>query len=189
MRSQRSSGCFTEACHYVHYSIWEACLLNQFPQPQSGQRGLLSGLKYTRATHGERRREFPSGHDKWEIPWDDLPNNPDRFAQGISEVFGMGRRKRNGCAFDFRGPASHITKYVHYGRDINDAREEERLTVIQGLEFCEFLVVLLDQIGQFPQKTPALCRRHLRPQPGFKCLSCCGHSFVNVSAIALRHLR
>jgi hypothetical protein len=99
------------------------------------------------------------------------------------------RGNRDRGALNLGCPTSHITKYVYSGWDVDEAREEKRFAIVQRFKFGEFLEVLLDQIGELPQKAPTLRRRHVGPRARFESPACRRDGLINVSAIAFRDVR
>src|SRR5579872_633901 len=74
-------------------------------------------------------------------------------------------------------------------RNIDDARKEKRLAVIKSFQLREFVAMLIDQLGDFPDNAGAVCGQHLRPRTFFKSLARGLHGAVNVGFIASGNLR
>ena len=118
-----------------------------------------------------------------------MANHADRFVQRVGKVFCAGHGDWNRAALDFRRPAGHVAEYVSGGRDIDDAREKERLAVVECFQFSEFVAVPLDQIGELPKQAGALGRQYFWPWSRFKCLAGRGYRLIDVGSIAFRHVR
>ena len=130
------------------------------PETQSGERSLLGGLQHDGVAAGERRAQFPRREQQREIPRDDQPDDADRLAQRVGE----GRLEGvDGLAVNLGRPARVVAQDVDHHRHIDVARFEDRLAVVERLEFGEFVDVLLDQIGKLPDQASALAGRHLAP--------------------------
>ena len=83
MRGESSARRFAVSGDNVHHAFGESGFLDQFAQPQRGERGLFCGFQNHGATGGQRRSELPCGHQQREVPGNDLPNDADRLAQRV----------------------------------------------------------------------------------------------------------
>src|SRR5262249_3934964 len=115
---------------------------------------------------GKRRAELPCSHEEREIPWNDLADNANRFAH-CKGVEIRARRvedaDRDGVAFDFRRPASHVMEKIGGQRNIGDARDGAWFAVIQRLKLRKFVGVLEDDIPDAPDEFSTFGWRHGPP--------------------------
>ena len=74
---------FAIAGENVDYARGKACLIEQFGQPQRRHGRLLRDLMHHATTGGEGRGKLPHGHQKREVPGNDLANDADGLAQGV----------------------------------------------------------------------------------------------------------
>src|SRR6202050_3802651 len=63
---------------------------------------------------------------------------------------------RNRIAFDLGRPSGHVAEKLSGQRNIRDARDLQRLAVIERFELCQLLAILLDQVANLPNNPAAL---------------------------------
>ena len=163
----------------VQHAGRNASFDRQLTEPQRGQRGLLGGLQNNRAAAGQRRTELPGGEQQREIPRNDQPHHPHRLAQRISER----RLKRvDGLAVDLGCPSGVVAQNIDHHGHIHVARFEDRLAVVQRLQFGEFVDMVFDQVGQPPDQAAPFAGRHLAPgsAPIFESFAGGPHGVVHV---------
>ena len=88
MRGQGGARGFAIARDDVHDAVGNSGLLNQFAQPQAGERRLLRRLDHHRASRSQRRAQLPGRHQQREIPRNDLADHAHRLAQGVGQKLG-----------------------------------------------------------------------------------------------------
>ena len=148
MSRQRSARRLAVARHDIHHAVGNAGFLNQFAKQQRGERRLLRGLQHDRAAGRKSRAELPRRHQQREIPRNDLPDDADRLANRVGQKLCCSAARRNGnrVSFDLGGPAGHVAEQIGREGHVGDARDRERLAVVERFELREFFQVLFDQI-------------------------------------------
>lgn len=58
--------------------------MEEFGSIESGQRCLFCSLEDNCIPTSQRWSHFPGKHDEGEVPWDDLPCNPNRLVQCLN---------------------------------------------------------------------------------------------------------
>src|SRR5579885_2615646 len=86
MRGKWGACAFAVSGQYVDDAFRETCFVNQLSQTQSSERCLLGQLDDNATSGGERRTQLPCCHQQRDIPGNDLPDYPDRFAQGVGKI-------------------------------------------------------------------------------------------------------
>jgi ParB family chromosome partitioning protein len=112
------SPCASVSGDDVDYTCGESSFLTELSEEQSGDRGILSGLKHHCIAHRDRRRDLPREHEQREIPRDHLPRDA------------MSAIARELIAHQLRG-ACVVIKVTRYERYINVATLTDRFTVIE----------------------------------------------------------
>src|SRR5208282_613027 len=97
--------------------------------------------------------------------------------------------KRNRVAFDFVGPARHVAEHVGGERNVRDARDRERLAVVERFELRELLGVFFDEVPELPNHAAALGRRKLAPWAGVERGARRRDRAVDVFFVAFRDVR
>ena len=136
MRRQCRAGGFAETGDDVHHPVGKSRLLDQFAEPQRGERRLLGRLQNHGAAGGERRPEFPCRHQQGEVPRDDLAHHTNRLTQRVGVELGprgIGHRNRDGVAFNLGGPSGHVMEEVRRQRHVSGAGNPKRLPIVPGL--------------------------------------------------------
>jgi hypothetical protein len=114
---------------------------------------LLGRLHHYAIPAGERRTQFPGGHQERKIPRNDLSDDADRFTQskGVKLCAGrIGNTDRDCIAFEFCGPTRHVMEQVGRQRDVGDPGDGARLAIIKRLQLGKFIGVLEDEIANLP---------------------------------------
>ena len=65
------------ASHHIENARRQACLVCQFRKQQGRQRGKLRRLQHHRISGSQSWGHFPSQHQQWKIPRNDLANHAD----------------------------------------------------------------------------------------------------------------
>jgi hypothetical protein len=136
---------------------------------------------------GQRGCQLPGRHLQGEVPGDDLAHDAERLAQGIGEH--VGDRNRNGIALQLGGPAREIAEVIGGQRHISTSGIFDGLAVVQRLQQCQFLGVLLDQLGDAPEQATALGRGESGPGAAFEGLARGGDGAIDIFGIALCDFR
>src|SRR6202035_254627 len=110
---------------------------------------------------GEGRGDLPQRLDEGEVPGGDGGDHPDRLAQRVGED--EGAADRQGLAGHLVGPAGEVAQGVDGRRDVDVARLEDRLAVVEGLQERELVDARLQGVGDLPQQAPALAGGELLP--------------------------
>jgi hypothetical protein len=186
MRRQRRAGGLAKPGQDIDHTVREPGFLYQLSQPQSAERSLLGRLQNDCAAGRECRRDLPRRHHQWEVPRDDLPDDADRFAQGIGMPV-AGRGDGDCRAVDLGRPAGHVPQDLVRTRQVDIARVADRLAVVERLEFGNLIGVAFEKIGQLPNQLAAILRRGLRPGAGLEGASCGFDGFVDIGCIGLGH--
>src|SRR3984957_6879332 len=148
MRGKSSTSGFAVAGNDVDDAIGNSRLLNQLAEQKSGERSLFGRLEYHATTGGQSRSEFPRSHQQREIPGYDLADDADGLAQRVGEEFVALSGKRDGVAFDLRGPAGHVAEHVDGVGKVRHARNGDGFAIVERFELREFFGVLFDEIGE-----------------------------------------
>src|SRR5690606_36808457 len=167
MRHERGAGRLAVARHDVDDAGRKTGLLDQLAEPKRAQRRLLGGLQHARAAGRERRAELPCRHREREVPRDDLPDDADRLAAGVRlerAAAAAADRDVDRRAFDLRRPARHVAEIVAAAWDVDDARHDLRLAVVDALELGELVRMTVYQVGELPDQRLALRRQELAPR-------------------------
>ena len=149
---------------------------------------MFSGFQHDAITGGKSRSEFPRGHEKREIPGNDLADDTDGFAQSKSmkpRAGRIGNADWDGVPFDLGGPTCHVMKEVGRKRNIRHARDSARFAIIERFDFGEFIRVLEDQIANPPDEFAAFACRQAAPRAGFESAAGGGNRAVDVFFVAL----
>ncbi len=112
-----------------------------------------------RVAAGQRRRDLPQRLDEGEVPRRDGGDHPDRLAQGVGEHEGAGDRQ--GVAGDLVGPAGEVAQRVDRGRQVDVARLEDRLAVVERLGEGELVDAGLQGVGDLVEQPAAVAGRGL----------------------------
>ena len=134
-----------------------------FHQHGDAQRRLLGRFEHHAVTGGQRRGEFPGGHQQREVPRDDLPDHAQRLVNVI----------RHGVAVDlgsaaFLGAqaAGEVAEVVDRQRDVGVEGFAHGFAVVPGFGDGQQFQVLFDAVGDFQQDQRALLHRGLAPRIG-----------------------
>ncbi len=111
------------AGHDVHHARRQPGLLDHFGQQQRGERRGLGGLQHHRVAAGQRRRDFPGGHEQREVPGNDLPGDADRLRLAAGER-----------VVELVGPAGVVEEVRGGQRHVDVARLADRLAAVQRLD-------------------------------------------------------
>ncbi len=105
MRDERSAAGLAKTVHDIDDAGRQTCFFEPVCKFKRGKWGLLRGFEHPRTACGERRRQFPRGHQQRIIPGNNLARDPDGLAQREAERIG-----RHGIymAHNFVGEASVI---------------------------------------------------------------------------------
>ena len=125
--------------------------------------GVVSaGFKMQQLPAAKTGREFPCRHQQRIIPRDNLPAHSDRLAHDHR----LDGRIRHLVILPERlGDQSRVISETSRRICRVEARLAQRLAVVERVEFCKFLRLRLDEIGQLEQPRRALGCAHLRPRP------------------------
>ena len=134
--------------------------MHQFSEFQSGQRSLLGRLQHDRVAASQRRTHLPRRQQQRKIPRNNQTDHAHRLAQRVGK---SGLERVDGFAVNLRGQSRVVAQDVDHHRHIDVARFENRLAVVEGFQFGEFVDILLDQIGKFPDQASALAGGELAP--------------------------
>ena len=166
MRGEGRASSLTVSRNNIHNAVREPCLDNQFAQPQAGKRGLLGGLQHNRAAGSKRGAQLPGGHQQRKVPGNDLADHADRLFECVGKVLcarSIGDRERDGVALNFCGPSRHIAKQIHGKRNVGGFCDGKGLAIVQRFQVGKFFRMLLQQVGEFPDQSPALGCGHSAP--------------------------
>jgi hypothetical protein len=186
MRRQRRAGGLAKPGQDIDDAIGETGFLNKLPEAQCAERRLLGRLQDDRAAGRQCRRNLPRRHHQWEVPRDDLPDDADRFAQGIGMPV-AGRGDGDCRAVDLGRPAGHVPQDLVRTRQVDIARVADRLAVVERLEFGNLIGVAFEKIGELPNQLAAILRRGLRLGAGLEGAQWGFDGFVDIGCIGLGH--
>ncbi len=175
----------------VDYAFRNSGFGNQFGQQQRAQRRLLCRLQNDGTACGQRRAQLPCRHQQRKVPGDDLPHHADGLAARVGEEFGFASAggDGNGVAFNLGGPARHVAEQVDGQRHIGDARDRQRLAVVQRLSSCANSSRCCSiRSASFQMRRPRSDGVMLRPGTVFEGLACGFHGAIDIFAIALGDL-
>ncbi len=141
------------ARHHVQHPRGEAHLVGEFGQLQRRERGLRGRLKHHGVAHRQRRRNLPGREQQREVPGNDGAHDPDRLAQRVVE-----RRRVHGDGLPVHlvGPPRVVLQNVGAGGDVDVARLEDRLAVVEGLEGGDRVELAPEGLSELPQQPSAL---------------------------------
>ena len=189
VRRDRGTGGLTQAGHDVDHAGWNADFGDELPETQRRERRLLGRLQHHRVAARERDAELPRRHQQREVPRDDLADDADGLAAGVAEHPLAGDRHRDRLALDLRRPPGVVAELVDHERDVGDARDRDRLAVVERLELRELLAVRLDEVGELPEHPAALRRRRARPGSALERLPRGADGAIDVLLVAGGNLR
>ncbi len=113
--------CAPVACDDIENALWQPCLMRDLRKKQRGKRCPFGGFEHHRISGGQGRGDFPSKHQKREIPWDDLP----AYAQ---------RGHVRTLAFHQLCKASVMVEMTMHQRNIDVARFADRFAIVEAFE-------------------------------------------------------
>src|SRR5581483_6923353 len=148
MLGDGAAGAGAEAGDYLDDALGQSGLEDELAEAERGERSLFGGFEDYNVAAGQGGRDLPRGHQKREVPRDDLSADADRLAQREVEHPGVGRI---GITVDLGGPSGVVAEGLGRAGDIDVLRFEDRLAVVEGLEFGEFLGVFFDELGDLEQ--------------------------------------
>jgi len=114
-----------------------------FHQFQHRQRRFLGRFEHNRVASRQRRAEFPSGHQQWEVPRDDLADDAVGLFNGldVSTVVSVDRPSLVGAS-DTREVPEVVCDEVNIDASLGD-----RFAVVERFEAGELLCFVLDTVG------------------------------------------
>ena len=149
---QRLADLLTVAVEDIHHS-WRQQVGDHLHQYQNGNRRLLRRFQNDTIARSQCRCQFPSRHQQWKIPRNNLPDHAQRFVKVVAD----------GVAIDVAGAAllgpqatGKITEVIHQQRDIGIQGLANPLAVVPGFNIGQRLEILFDTIGNFQQRIGAL---------------------------------
>ena len=187
VRGQSCTRSFAEAGDDVDDAFRNSSVEKNFAEAKSGERRLFGGFEDDAISSGERRREFPRGHEQRKIPRNDLADDADRLAQRERVKLAAGRvghADGNGVAFDLGRPAGHVMEQVGGERHVRHARDRARFAVIQRFDFGEFIRVFEDEVADAPDEFAAFAGRHATPRAGFESAASGGNGALDIFLVA-----
>ncbi len=191
MRGQRGASGLAEARHDVDHAVGQAGFQQQLTQLQGRKRRLFGDLQHHGAAGGQGRAELPGRHQEREVPRDDLAHHADRLGAGIGHV--LSRRGQVGdrdvLAFELGRPAGHVVEHVGRQRHVGDARDAERLAVVQAFQLGQLVQVFVDQVADLVDDAAAGRRCHLAPRALVERAPRGLHRRVDVGGVAFGHAR
>ncbi len=114
-----------------------------------------------------------------------MADDADWFAERVGEEFVWRRAgQRNGVAFDLGGPSGVVAKIFDGERNVGDARDGERFSVVERFDLREFFEMLFEEIGELPHHAGASGGRSLGPLAGFERGAGGFYGAVDVFAVA-----
>ncbi len=156
---QGFAGFFAETVHHVQHA-WRQQVADQLHQHADAQRGLFSGFEHHAVTGGQGRRQFPRGHQQWEVPRDDLADHAQRFV----EVVRRGQFVDLGAgAFLGADATGEVAEVVSGQRDVGVEGFPHGLAVVPGFGDGQQFEVLFDAVGNFQQHQRTVLSRGLAP--------------------------
>jgi ParB family chromosome partitioning protein len=188
MRGDRRACGLAESGDDVDHAGRDAGFLEQLAEAQRRERRLLGRLEDDGIAAGQGGAELPGGHQQREVPGDDLPDDADRLAQRVVQHAHARRRDRDGLAFDLGRPTGVVAEVVDDERNVGDARDADRLAIVERLELRELLGVGLDQVGQLPDRAAALGRGHAAPRTALEGAPRRAHGAIDVFLLTGCHL-
>ena len=136
--------------------------MRDLAERERGQRRLARRLEDDGVAARQRRRDLPRRQQQRKIPRHDRRDDADRLAQRVGEVVALDRDR---LAVNLVGPAGEVLEALGGGRDLDLARFENRLAVVQRLEPRDLVGALHQPLAELPDQPAALARRHLAPRP------------------------
>ena len=184
---ERGSAGLAEAGEDVDDASGEACLLDELSEAKAGERGLLGELQDDGAAGCERGAELPGGHEKGEVPGDDLGDDADRLPDGVGEEV-AGKRDGDSGSEGLGGPAAHVAEEVDGEGDVGDAGDGDGLAVVERFELGELVGVLLEEVGELPEELAAFGGAHGRPGTGVEGAAGGANGDVDVDVVSFGNL-
>ena len=127
---------------------------------QRGQRRLARRLEDDGVAAGQRRRDLPDREQQREVPRHDRGADAERLAQRVGEVVALDRDR---LPHHLVGPAAVVLEALGRRRDLDVARLDDRLAVVQRLEPRDLVGALHQALAELAHQPSALARRHLCP--------------------------
>ena len=179
------SGCWAKSRDNVDHAIWNADFLCHLCHSQTGQRRLLSRFHHNGATGRECGAPFPSRHQDWKVPRDDLSGNPDGFALGIAKMVSA---NRNGFAMNFVSVTGVVSQTIDRQWQVRGRTFAERFAVVQRFQASQVFQFRLHPVGQFVHQPTAITSVHGSPRAFVKRMTSRFGRCVNVGSIAFGYL-
>ena len=140
------------ACNHIQHAFGQQ-MVDFLGKRQQAQRSAARWVNHNGAARRQRRRNFPSCHQKREIPRNNLPHYTNRFAQHQRQIFFV---QLVGGAFFAANHAGEIAEMVGSQRNIGGTGFAYRLAVVQRFLQREQFGIFVNHIGDLVQDGGAL---------------------------------
>src|ERR1700732_3674959 len=127
----------------IHHARRETGFDKQFTYSQCRKRGLFGGLHHHGASRCQRGTKLPRLHQQREIPRNNLADDADGFVARVTEVIPIYRDR---LALNLVCPSRVVAKAGDDERQARRTRHRIGLPIVERLELCQFVGVLLDQV-------------------------------------------
>ncbi|KAF3807668.1 Aldehyde dehydrogenase, partial [Colletotrichum gloeosporioides] len=161
MAGQGGSGVTPVPVDDVDHSWREPRLSDQLRDIQHRQGRLLRQLQHDRVPASKRRTQLPGRHVEGVVPGDNLPADPQRLLDGVSQLI---RADVHRLAVELVGPACVVPQHLGKVRDIDVAADRVRLPVVERLDGGQGLQVRINQVGQLHHHVAAFRPRNAFPR-------------------------
>ena len=156
MRGDRGADICSGAMHDIEHAIWQTGFADDFAQHVSGHRRELTRFGDGGIADRDGGRDFPAQQIKREIPRRNQPCDAARLTQRIIERDIVGDVR---FRFGVKDRGREKAEIAGGPRNVERARERERLASVDRLRACEFLQISLNQIGDAEEKSGAFPHR------------------------------
>ena len=121
----------------------------------------------------------------WEVPWDDLTDNAEGFADGVGNLVLGGL---DGLTVDLVCESCVVAQYGDGTGDISVLGPAERFTNVESLESCDLVLALLNQLCELVQEPAALVSGGVQTPSSLECLLGSLNSEIDIFGSALSDL-
>ena len=154
------TSCWTETGENVDDTSGETGLGDQLGNVESRERRLLSNLHHDRVASCQGWAEFPSLHEKREIPWNDLTTNTNWLVASIGKEVAGDWDRLSVVLVSKRGIVSVNINGVW---QVNIVGDGVRLAVVQRLQSSQLSAITFHQVGKLVQELASAGSAHTSP--------------------------
>ena len=127
---------------------------------QHRERSKARRFEYRAAARREHRRELPGRHEEGEIPWYDLSDDADRFAENYRHGVLVEHRR---AAFLGAHRSREIAEVVRREGNVDGHRLTDRFAVVERFYHREMFFVCVNHVGDLEQKISPFGRGDIFP--------------------------